>query len=146
MKKSDWRVPVLIGIAAVAVIASFFSPTLVVSLSVCFLGILIYLSWDKWLDAREKNELREKMEPLEKSIASKDREIAELRGNLNELETKLKNIKPEPLPAEKRLFDLAEKLRTKTILQTETNKPAVQTTDEVPAEVRDFIIKNFPKS
>lgn len=30
-------------------------------------------------------------------------------------------------------------------LQTGINQPAVQTTDEVPADVRDFIIQNFPK-
>lgn len=141
MKKLDWRILVLAGLAVLAVLASFFSPALVVSTAVCFWGILGFMAWERWLVFQEKKTWHEQVEPLEKSIREKDRELAELRAQLIKTE-KVRNAPPVDLP-EKRLLDLAGSLRTKTTLQTKPGEASVQTIDEVPPEIRAWILERL---
>lgn len=144
MKKLDWNILVLAGLAVLAVLASLFSPTLVVSTAVCFIGILGFWAWGRWLEFRDKQEIRDAVTPLEKQLEAQKQELAVLQSKLADAETKLKNAQSELPPVEKRLFEMAEKLRTKTIVQTKNGtETTTTTTDEVPGKVCEFIVEQL---
>lgn len=116
-----------------------FSVALVVCSSLCFLGSLAFLSWCRWLEFQKEKQNTDQAKTAENTLAEKEKQIAELKRQLNEAESRSRTQVQD-------LLQLAEKLRTKTTHQTEKDKLTMQTTDEVPAEIRKLIIENFPKS
>lgn len=123
-----------------------FAVAVAMGAALCFLGTLALIGWQEWLDFQHRKNMQEHLGLLqEETLAKYELQIADLKHKLQKAENKLDKLKPTARPDEERLLSFAEKLRTKTTLQTERNKPTVHTTDEVPAEVRDFIIKNFPE-
>lgn len=154
MNKLHWIFPIsiflffIVGLLFAHKLTSDFVPFLVatvVCLAVCFLGILGLAGWQHWLDFSSKKELQKELEMLGKAIEANTSGLTELRGKLAEAEGKLKNQKQAAPPElEKRLLDLAEKLRTKTSRESQNeDKISTTTTDEVPKEVRDFILEQL---
>ncbi|MCC7507108.1 MAG: hypothetical protein IT259_17510 [Saprospiraceae bacterium] len=112
---------------------------LVVGATLCALATAGLAGFQMWLT----EETQRRKDEQEYAIR-RDRENAAQYDTVQKLKSQLATAEKKPAPElpakEQRLFQLAEKLRTKT---TETD--GVVTVDEVPTAIRDFIVESFNK-
>lgn len=155
MKKLNWILPIgpLVFLVAVWAVPFWIRPSnwqdfapvgiaMAACSTLCFLGLLGLVAWQQYLESKLAGKAEKQIESLRDQCKRLDNQLKSMTGQVEEMRKK----KTEVISKEKRLLELAEKLRTKTTVQTEKDKPAVQTTDEVPAAILNLIIENFPKS
>ncbi|MCB0573358.1 MAG: hypothetical protein KDC61_02180 [Saprospiraceae bacterium] len=107
--------------------------TMVICSTLCFICLLGLMAWQHYVDTKKAGEAETRIAALEKERDGLQQKISDLIAEYGQ-----KTDAPKIRAYE--ILQLAEKLRTKTT----TKDGAI--TDEVPKEIRDFIINNFPKS
>lgn len=117
-----------------------FSIAGVISAAVCFLGILGLMAWEKWLESQAEKVLQEKTDQLKDEIKAQNLKIINLKSELE----KAKSERNLPETILRRLLDVAEKLRIKTIEEDiQGNQITRKTREEVPPDIRNLIDEQF---
>ena len=123
--------------------------TFLISVIVCitfsFFGCLGLDAWKIYLNIKHGMEWTEEITTLRNTISSKDLKITNIIEELDTAKIDLAAAQNKVPTEAKKMFDLAEKLRTKITIETKSGERTSKTTDKVPTEVREHIIQNFSK-
>jgi hypothetical protein len=105
--------------------------------TICFLGILGLFAWLEYMDSKKSVDAKNNMADLKNELGNLQEKIKRLSADVEQL--KSNSVKIEP-PPEKRLMDIAEKLRTKSTREVKPNEPIREILDEVPPEILKEIL------
>jgi len=121
-----------------------FMPVLIsvlICLTIGLMSIFALEGWSLWLNHLQvKKSMATDLEQKQ-ALENLDKEVKELKNKVANMGTS-KTETPSP---EKPWFDLASNLKTKTTRELKNGEVVVNTIEEVPSEIRQFIIQNFTK-